>query len=288
MSLSKKNLEKFIAQSRAIQEKDAREDGSIGFMARAIVQATLPHRSVDGNEFERKNGLFRLTMMAKSEIGIPYGVIPRLILVWISTEAVRTKSRKLVLGDNLSSFMRELGLIPSGGRWGTITRLKEQMRRLLACSICCTYDDGRSWAVQHISPFSKAELWWDPKNPQQSSIFESTLTLNEEFFNEIINHPVPIDFRAIKCFKKSSLAIDIYCWLTYRFSYLSDETMIPWEVLQAQFGSGYPMSNQGKRNFKKNFLKELNKVFFVYHNLNIDSNSVGLILRQSKPHVNPI
>jgi hypothetical protein len=37
-------------------------------------------------------------------MGIPYGTIPRLLLFWVTTEAVRTKKRRLELGNTLSSY----------------------------------------------------------------------------------------------------------------------------------------------------------------------------------------
>ena len=46
---------------------------------------------------------------------LPYGNLPRLLLAWVSTEAVRTQSRELVLGRSLSEFMRALGLEPVSG-----------------------------------------------------------------------------------------------------------------------------------------------------------------------------
>ena len=36
--------------------------------------------------------------------------MPRLLLAWISTEAVRTQIREIVLGKSLSEFMRSLGI----------------------------------------------------------------------------------------------------------------------------------------------------------------------------------
>ena len=62
--------------------------------------------------------------------GLPYGAYPRLILVWMTTEALRTGERKLELGRSLSSFMGQLGLQCTGGHWGTIPRFREQMERL--------------------------------------------------------------------------------------------------------------------------------------------------------------
>ena len=73
-------------------------------------------------------------------MGLPYGSYPRLVFVWLVNEAYRTKSRHLVLGDSLSHFMRQLGLIPSGGRWGSIRQLREQMQRLLSARVSAMID----------------------------------------------------------------------------------------------------------------------------------------------------
>jgi hypothetical protein len=283
--VNSENLNNLITEALAIEARDVKEAGALGFMARALVQATLPHSKVNGNEFRRTNGLFNLTLLADSKIGLPYGVTPRLLLAWISTEAVRTKNRHLVLGRTLANFMEELDLIPSGGRWGTITRLKDQMQRLFASSISCTYDDGKNWAIRNINPISKADLWWDPKNPNQATLFESTLTLNEDFFNEIVSHPIPIDIRALKALKRSPLALDIYCWLTYRNSYLKKLIVIPWQMLQIQFGSSYATDQQGTRNFKKAFLREFKKVSLIYPKTNLEFLEEGLKLKPSQTHV---
>jgi hypothetical protein len=283
--MNNKNLDKLVTEVLAIEAESAKEAGTIGYMARALVQATLPHKKLIGNEFTRKNGIFSLSIISPSKVGLPYGSMPRLLLSWISTEAVRTKDRNLILGRTLSFFLSELDLIPSGGRWGTITRLKEQMRSLFGSFISCTYDDGNNWAVRNINPISKADLWWNPKQPNQATIFESTLTLNEDFFKEIINCPVPIDMRVLKDLKRSPLAIDIYCWLTYRLSYMRSITIIPWEVLQVQFGSNYATDQQGVRNFKRAFLRELKRVTLFYREAKLEPLEEGLKLMPSLPHV---
>lgn len=279
---------KIIKRAFEIEAKAAKEAGTIGYMARAMVQATMPHKKVNGNEFKRTNGLFKLTILSDSEIGLPYGSLPRLLLAWISTEAVRTKSRYLTLGRTLSSFMEELDLVPTGGRWGSITRLKNQMKRLFAASISCTYDNGGSWAIRNVTPISGADLWWNFKQPDQEAIFESTLTLSEHFFKEIIAYPIPVDMRVLKAVKRSPLAIDIYCWLTYRLSYLKKTTFISWEVLQTQFGSSYATNEQGIRNFKKAFLREVRKIILFYPEANLESLIEGLVLNPGISHIKKI
>jgi hypothetical protein len=288
--LNNKNINQLLSEALAIEASEAKEAGALGFMARALTLATMPHSKPEGNEFIRKNGSFTMTMLAPSSIGLPYGSIPRLLLAWMTTEAVKTQSKELILGDSMSAFMRELGLVPTGGRWGSITRLKSQTRKLFGSAIHCDYIDKLPNGVIHESGMNihisdNYSLWWEPKNPEQKALFNSTVTLTEPFFKEIISSPVPIDMRALKALKQSPMALDIYVWLTYRMSYLSKSTQIPWQALQAQFGAGYPMTARGTRNFKAKFITQLKKVLVVYPEAKADEGDRGLRLKPSKTHV---
>ena len=258
--LTPQTIDTLINQALAIEDEQAQEAGALGFMARAMVQATLPHRAVDGTYFERKNGAFTLSLLASPKIGLPYGSIPRLLLAWVTTEAVKTKSRELELGDSMSAFMAELGMTPTGGANGSITRLKNQTRRLFAATVTASYEDDKQIADMGYRLADKSVLWWHSKDPEQAGLWKSTVTLSEHFFNEVIDRPVPIDMRAIKALKQSPMALDIYAWLTYRVSYLKRPTVIPWASLAMQFGSNYAQLRQ----FKAAFLDELKKVVLVY------------------------
>jgi hypothetical protein len=291
MERDKKNIEKFINEALAIEAEEAKNAGALGYMARALVQATMPHNNPGNIDvWGRQNGNFSITIRAGYEltkenkpqsVGLPYGSIPRLLIAWITTEAVKTKNKNLILGNTLSEFMRELDLIPTGGRWGSITRLRTQMTKLFSAAISCTYDDGEHWAIKNVQLISSADLWWEPKQPNQATLWESTLILGQEFFDEIIDAPIPIDMRALKALKQSSMAIDIYCWLTYRMSYLKHKTKIPWVLLQMQFGANY----KDVRQFRRRFLEQLRKVFTVYGNLKIDYDQNCFKLLPSKPHI---
>lgn len=284
-TISNASLNELITQALAIEAEDAQSAEALGFIARAMVQATLPHSEAAGNEFTRVNGNFSLTLMAPSRIGLPYGSYPRLLLCWLTTEAVRTQERELVLGDSLSGFMAELGLIPTGGRWGSITRLKDQMTRLFSSSISCTYDDGKTWAMESIKPADSARLWWSPKDPDQAALWKSTVTLGERFFEEITSNPIPIDIRALMALKRSPMALDLYSWLTYRMFYLSKPVRLPWGSLQAQFGSDYADTPQGRQGFRRKFTEALKKVRVIYPDAKVESIDGGIMLLPSKTHV---
>ena len=166
--------DKLIRQALMIEAEEARQAGAVGFIARALTQATMPHKATSDNEFTRQNGNFTLTMMSPRRVGLPYGSIPRLLVSWVTTEAVRTKSPVLELGPSLSAFMTELGLTPTGGRWGTITRLRDQMTRLFASSVTCVYDDKDKTGIFGVKMIKEARLWWNPKAPEQAQAWHGT------------------------------------------------------------------------------------------------------------------
>lgn len=288
--MQNQSISRLLTEALAIEAEDAKEAGALGFMARALTLATLPHSNPHSTEFERKNGNFTMTMVAPSKIGLPYGTVPRLLLAWLTTEAVKTQDRELILGDSMSAFMRELGLVPTGGRWGSIARLKNQTKKLFSSTVHCNYVQKFSDGVineqaLNIHVSDQYSLWWEPKDPAQQALFNSTVTLTQPFFDEIIKNPVPIDMRALKAIKNSPMALDIYVWLTYRMSYLAKPTEIPWQALQAQFGAGYPMTSQGTRDFKKSFLGHMKKVLVVYPEAKAGEGDRGLRLKPSKTHV---
>jgi hypothetical protein len=283
--VNRANLDRLITDALAIEAQDAKEAGALGYMARALVQATLPHSKPDSHEFERRNGAFTLVMLAPSKIGLPYGVIPRLMMAWMTTEAVRTKQRELVLGESMSEFMGQLDMLPTGGRWGSITRLRDQSRRLFTTSVSCFFEGENAAGESGFRIADRHLLWWDPQSPNQKSLFNSTVMLSERFYEEVRTSPVPIDMRAMKALKKSPLALDIYFWLTYRLSYLRQARVIPWAALQMQFGASYQTEGQGARDFKRAFIRELKKVVILYPKAKVSEDDNGLFLQPSATHI---
>jgi len=269
----------------AIEEEEAKQAGALGFMARAFTIATMPHRDPKAASFERVNGDFTFYMSARPSIGLPYGSIPRLLVAWVSSEAVRTQSPHLELGESLAEFLRALNLYRTGGVRGDITRLRDQMKRLFASHISVEYQGETSWTIEHMELAKRAVVWWDPQDENDAGIWKSTLDLSDPFYREITNHPIPVDIRAITALKGSPLALDIYVWLTYRMSYLRRRTTIPWAGLRLQFGAGYAMDEQGLRNFRRAFLRELQKVLLLYPEARIEESDRGLVLIPSPTHI---
>ena len=167
-------------------------DPDLGFMARMMALCSLPRTNRGATlQYKRVNGPYKLVMIAGADCKLPFGNLPRLLLAWVSTEAVRTQSRELVLGRSLAEFMRTLGVYSSGGR--VQIRLRNQMRRLFSATVQLVYEDEHGEARVSSSVADRTEFWWNESKPDEPSLWESKLRLGEDFFHEIIQHPVPID-----------------------------------------------------------------------------------------------
>jgi hypothetical protein len=204
-----------------------------------------------------------------------------LLFAWICTEVVQEKKTELVLGDSLSHFMRQLGLIPTGGRWGTIPNLREQMKRLFNARISVSLVNRDKRAFFDIS--KAYDLWWDHKQPEQRSLWKSTVTLSEEFYREIIEHPIPINMKILRALKRSPLGLDLYLFLTYRVSYLKKPTSIPLKALHQQFGAEY----KDVKNFKRKVHRELLKIKTAWPQLNYELQPGRIALLPSQPSIPP-
>ena len=105
----------------------------------------------------------------------------------------------------------ELGIYSSDGK--AYTRLRNQMDRLFNASVRLIYEDehGKQFVSSAIA--DRGEFWWDPKRPNERVLWDSKIRLGEDFFNEIISHPVPIEMNTLTALKRSPLGLDLYLWL---------------------------------------------------------------------------
>ena len=140
-------------------------DPDRGFMARMLVLCSLP-RTNPGNrlQYKRTNGPYKLIMSVTGDHKLPFGNLPRLLLAWVCTEAVRTGSRELVLGRSLSKFMRALGInSDSGGARGEQTRLRNQMKRLFGCTVSLIYKDEHGEVAVNSLIADRTAFWWNER-----------------------------------------------------------------------------------------------------------------------------
>ena len=264
-------------------------DPDRGFMARTMALCSLP-RSNPGNrtQYKRVNGPYTLVMSAAGINKLPFGNLPRLILAWICTEVVRTRSREVVLGKSLADFMRSLDVYSSSG--GKYTRLRNQMKRLFGCSVSMTYKDEHGEVAVNSLIADRTAFWWNERKPDAPSLWDSKIYLGEAFFNEIIRHPVPLNMNTLTALKRSPLGLDLYLWLTYRTFTLRAPQRLSWQQIYRQFGVDPAKANDNLtvQNFRKDCLRELKKIKTAWPELNYTTAPGVLILHPSTPTIAPL
>lgn len=260
-----------IDNALEIEQRDARKAGALGYLARTLIQATLPHsdpKLSPGQLYSRTTGRLTLTVAPTSlRHGIPYGSIPRVILAWICTESVLTRDRTLSLGRSQSDFLKRLQLHNNGR---DIARFRDQSLRLFKSVISVEYSEDKEGDLsQRMLISDQSTVFWHPKKDDQASLWDSTLELSQAFYDEILTAPVPFDMDVYHALSKSPMSMDIYTWLTYRMFVLRRSgrpfVLIPWSGLKKQFGAGYGDHQQGLYDFKSNFKKRLREVLNFYH-----------------------
>lgn len=294
-----KHQKALIASAAAIMTDDASAD-DLAFLARQLVQATLPHTDPGNIEvWTRREGSATLMIRRGYDLegkpyGLPYGSIPRLLLYWLTTEACRTKSRSLALGRSLNDFLRELGLNPAtgGGKRGDAARVRNQMLRLFTAAI--TFGEtardehgGEGFRRVDMQVVTRSQLWWNLRNPEQTSLWENEITLGEEFYNAVTAAPVPLDIRALRGLKRSPLALDLYAWCAYNAHQARQSgraRWITWGKLAKALGADYGRT----KDFQQKARRELRKVSAHFPGLHLGTKRGCLeILPTSSPAIAP-
>lgn len=259
---------KLIEDFWEIEKESARKAGALGVITRVMAQATLPHtdpKLPPGTLYSRSTGLLTLNVApTTSKYGVPFGTIPRIVLAWICTEAIKTNSRELKLGHSQAEFLEKIQL-HSNGR--DIARMREQCMRLFRAVVSVEYENEHGEGSRRLPITNSDTIFWH-KNPGVQALWQSELELTEQFFNEIKAHPVPLDLRVYRALSKSPLAMDIYVWLTYRMFVLRASgkpvARVPWIGLMRQIGANYADTPEGLRLFKFRFKQRLREVLLFY------------------------
>ena len=215
------------------------------YLPRYFINMTLPHSKSSKIVFKRKNGDQTLKLRADDEIGLPYGVYARLVLLYVTTERVRTKERKFELGTSWRAFLKKMQLAENGAKHQAV---QEQLKRLCATTYQIR-DENKVRKTDSFSHLLVAEKWMRSKDGVE-------VILSPGFFMMTNDSIVPLESRIVHKLRRSPLSLDLYAWLSYRLFRFKEESFIPWHQLMKQFGSNYSRP----RAFRSKFLMSLDKV----------------------------
>ncbi len=275
---------------------DSPAGNDLTFMHSVMCQIGLPRSKVDGLSFERVCGSAGIYIQAGRlwdgkkfvQQQIPYGPMPRLVMAYLNTQALRYKSPEIDVGRSAQDFLKKLGKRSSGGVKGTYTTFKTQMLALAACNLSIGITTKNSAITYDGKPIKQFEAWLNTDDDKILS-WPKKIIFSQEYYETLCEHAVPIDLRALNALSSSPLAMDIYIMLSERLHRINDRKPVRlfWTNLRDQFGQEYVGKNASK-DFKRSFLIALKKVQTVYPSANIDiinKGRGGLLLMSSPPPV---
>jgi hypothetical protein len=268
----------------------ADEDGSLGFAFSGWAQCALPHRRLAPEaRWEIAGERVRLVVEPglrpsaadgpMEHVGVPYGSVARLILLYLQTEALRTNSREVELGGSLRQWLVRIGASVGGSNARAV---RDQAERISRCRLTFHIQGSGKVGLVNQSIVDRA-LFIDDAEKRQGRLSLETAKLSEGFFEQLKRHPVPLEESAIKALSNNPAALDAYLWLAYRLHVLPGDKLVSWPALKAQFGTGY----RELFHFKPRFTQALALAMAVYPAANVAVLDEGVVLKPSRPPVAP-
>jgi hypothetical protein len=264
----------------------------ITYQHTVLCQTCLPYRNQGTQRvWEKEQGRVALRVEAGAarnpdtqewtQLGLPFGAKPRLVLMHLNAQAIKTQSPVIEVEDSLTAFAKNiLGYPPNGPKIRTV---KDQLSRLSAATIRLATDNAHGRAFQINTQIVTAFDLWFPKDERQRVLWPSTVRLSEEYFQSLSQHAVPLDERAIAALSHSTMGLDIYAWLAQRLHRIDygKSQFVAWKALKDQFGWGYTRMI----DFKRVFLRTLGQVHSQYRGAKIGVDDRGLTLHHSPPPI---
>jgi hypothetical protein len=250
-----------------------------------LAQTSMPYKPTAARVWERSQGSVSLLIEAGRarhpdtgkwvELPLPHGEKPRLVLMHLNAEALRTGSPIIDVEGSMTAFVRSLGIHVNGRN---IRTLRDQLARLAAAHIML----GVGPDTIKADIIRQFRVWW-PDDAQQRVLWPSVVRLDTDYFNSLTKHAVPLDSRAVAALAHSALDLDIYAWLAQRLHRIPEgkPQTITWPALKAQFGPDYDRL----RKFRERFAPALKTVLTAYPSARIETADTGLVLRNSPPPV---
>ena len=90
---------------------------------------------------------------------------------------------------------------------------------------------GTAKVVQRsrFSFFREAQIWYsrDAEQYPVSEQFENVIVLSDEFYREIMAHPIPADLEVVKVLAGAPAVLELFMWLSYRCFVAKGKETIP-------------------------------------------------------------
>jgi hypothetical protein len=233
-------------------------------------QVGLPYRDpgTTVREWERVNGNVRVKILAGEalhpeteqwvKVGLPWGPKVRLVQIYLDSQAVKLQRPLIETDSSLTRFITDKLKLHSKGR--NMTLVKDALARFSASTFRIgILDQGRARTI-NTSIVEAFDIWF-PKDERQRVLWPSYVQYSQPYFDNLLEHAVPLLEEAVAALAHNAMALDIYRWLAHRLHRIKPNCpmLLFWNVIHEQFGGPARLDN-----FRREFIQALNEALAVY------------------------
>jgi hypothetical protein len=157
---------------------------------------------------------------------VPFGQ-GRLVLLYLATNAIRYKTPTVWFRSG-AEILVEWGMPTNGTHYA---RLLEAFQRVFGSTIFFGGSDEQRetkvWECSHIHFFDSMKLWISNKDGKSGALRDNSVTLSPEFWQELKEHPTPVDAEVVRMLARNPGWLDLYTWLTWRCHQAKRPEQIP-------------------------------------------------------------
>src|SRR5437763_2298898 len=202
-----------------VRQKRESEAQNLGFSSRPFVLCGLPvKRPAAGCLLhERRDGQVLLQGAGDRSCRRPWGP-DRLVPIFLATLATRQRTRRITF-ESAAKMLDTFAMQQGGTQY---RRLVGAFQRIFGATIFFGSDTQRERATvvqrARFNFMSEARIWYsrDPDQKLLPGDCQNVIVLSDEFYREILDHPIPTDLEAAKALSSSPAALDLFMWLSYR------------------------------------------------------------------------
>ena len=263
----------------------------MGFVHGVMMMCFLPQKRLPAaqRDYTVKHGRALLHVEAGSLLApggdemkacpVPFGTRARLILPHINGYAVRNRTPIVDMGASLRQFLGKLGMGVDGRRGVSVV---EQVEAIAAARIVLGTVEEDRMRTRYRNVADGVSFWLD-RDERQRRLWEPELELSREYYEALLEHPVPVDLGHLSKLARSPRRMDIYSWLAYRTANIPSgrEVRIKIDDLRAVFGEEFNRA----RDFRKRIEGDLRAIARVHADFRVEVRGDIVALRRSPPPV---
>ena len=177
----------------------AEDAEKIGFTYSGFALTSLPHKPQKETVWRRENHNIVLLVESGRDrsgapVGLPYGSYARFILLFLQSEAIRTGSREIELGRSMRVWLGTMGLSIGGMTYKMVAK---QAKRISGCRLQF-YTDRNDKELMRHGGFVDGSISMAGVSGDQPGLWQDRVLLNEEFYQALREHPVPVSESALE------------------------------------------------------------------------------------------